>query len=170
MDEHLEKACTAIQERFNAEIKEFRGEITLFLAPEYSLEALAVLKDEFNFEMLMDITAVDYWPKQEPRFHILYRLYSISRILRVLLRMPLNGNSPVIRSSEGVYRNATWYERELLDLMGIRFDGLSDPRRIMMPQDWQGHPLRKDYPLGYEEVEFTFNYEDIQVRKNTPSR
>lgn len=170
MEEYLDNACKTIEERFKAERREFRGEITLFLAPEHNLEALAVLKNEFHFEMLLDIMAVDYWPQQEPRFHILYRLFSMSKKLRLLLRMPLNGNAPVIRTAEGVYKNANWYEREVYDLMGIRFDGHSDPRRIAMPEDWEGHPLRKDYPLGYEEVQFTFNYEDIQVRKNKPSR
>jgi NADH-quinone oxidoreductase subunit C len=170
MEEHLEKACAAIEERFKAERKEFRGEITLLLPPDYNLEALAVLRDEFQFEMLLDITAVDYWPQQEPRFNLLYRLYSMSRKLRILLRMPLNGNFPSVRTAEGVYKNAVWYEREVYDLMGIQFEGLSDPRRMVLPEDWEGHPLRKDYPLGYEEVQFTFNYKDIQVRKNAPSR
>ncbi len=170
MEDLLNAACAAMQVRFNAEQQEFRGEITLFLSPEHSIEALAVLRNEFDFEMLLDITAVDYLPQEEPRFHLLYRLYSISKNMRLLLRFPLNGNFPTVRTAEGVYPNAVWYEREVYDLMGIRFEGLSDPRRIVMPEDWQGHPLRKDYPLGYEEVQFTFNYEDIQVRKNAPSR
>ncbi len=170
MEDLLNAACAAIQVRFNAEQQVFRDEITLFLLPEHNVEALAVLRNEFDFEMLLDITAVDYLPQLEPRFHLLYRLYSISKNMRLLLRVPLNGNFPSVRTVEGVYRNANWYEREVYDLMGIRFEGHSDPRRIVMPEDWQGHPLRKDYPLGYEEVQFTFNYEDIQVRKNAPSR
>ena len=170
MEDLLEKACAAIQEQFHAERSEFRGETTLFLSPDDNIEALQKLRDEFSFEMLLDITAVDYWPEENPRFHILYRLYSLSNHLRFLLRMPLNGNAPSIRSMEGVYKSANWYERELWDLMGIHFEGHTDLRRIMMPEDWQGHPLRKDYPLGYEEVEFTFNIEDIQVRKNVPSK
>ena len=170
MEEILKAACTAIQEKFNAELKEFRGERTLFLSAEHNVESLSVLQNDFNFEMLLDITAVDYWPLDEPRFHILYRVYSISQNLRLLLRMPLNGNAPVVRTVEGVYRNANWYEREVYDLMGIKFEGHSDLRRIVLPADWEGHPLRKDYPLGYEEVQFSFNYDDIQVRKNRPSR
>jgi len=170
MEDFLENACAAIQERFHAERRDFRDEVTLFLSAEHNIEALAVLKNEFQFEMLLDITAVDYWPQEKPRFHILYRLYSISRNLRLLLRMPLDGNDPSIPTAEVVYKNANWYERELWDLMGIRFEGHSDLRRIMMPESWQGHPLRKDYPLGYEEVQFTFNAEEIGVRKNVPSR
>ena len=170
MEERLKAACAVIQERFKAELREFRGEYTLFLAPEYNVEALQVLRDQHQFEMLLDVCAVDYWPQDIPRFHILYRLFSFSHKLRLLLRMPLNGNSPSIRSVEGVYCNANWYEREVYDLMGIRFEGHSDLRRIALPEDWQGHPLRKDYPLGYEEVQFTFNFEDIQVRKNRPAK
>ena len=170
MEEVVKSACAAIQEKFNAELKEFRGEQTLHLSVEHNVEALATLKEEFKFNMLLDITSVDYWPQLEPRFHILYRVYSIEQNYRLLLRMPLNGNAPVVTSVEGVFRNATWYEREIYDLMGIQFEGNSDMRRIVMPEDWEGHPLRKDYPLGYEEVQFTFNYEEIQVRKNRPSK
>ena len=170
MDEVIKTASDAIQEKFNAEIKDFRGERTLFLPVENNTEALSLLKNEFNFEMLLDITAVDYWPQTDPRFHILYSVYSVSQNVRLLLRSPLHGNEPAVRTVEGVYRNANWYERELFDLMGIHFEGHSDLRRIVMPADWEGHPLRKDYPLGYEEVQFTFNFDEIQVRKNRPSR
>lgn len=170
MEEYFESACTAIQERYQATRSDFRGETTLFIAAEHNVEVLADLKKEFHFEMLLDITAVDYWPQETPRFHLLYRLYSFNDNARLLLRIPLDGNAPSIRTVEGVFKNATWYEREVWDLMGITFDGLSDPRRILMPESWQGHPLRKDYPLGYEEVQFTFNADEIQVRKNAPTR
>jgi NADH-quinone oxidoreductase subunit C len=66
---------------------------------------------------------------------------------------------------ESIYPGANWYEREVFDLFGIKFDNHSDLRRIIMPADWQGHPLRKDYPLGYEEVQFTFNFDEISLRK-----
>jgi NADH-quinone oxidoreductase subunit C len=81
------------------------------------------------------------------------------------LRVPLNGNAPEIPSIEAVYPNANWHEREIWDMFGIRFAGHSDLRRILMPYDWEGHPLRKDYPLGYEEVQFSFNYDEIDQRK-----
>jgi len=89
-------------------------------------------------------------------------------MLLITLRVPLNGNSPHIETLEKVYPNANWHERELWDMFGIVFDGHSDMRRILMPHDWEGHPLRKDYPLGYEEVQFTFNVEDIKMRKPHP--
>jgi NADH-quinone oxidoreductase subunit C len=82
--------------------------------------------------------------------------------------VPLEGNDPEMPSLIEVYPNANWFERELWDMFGLRFTGHPDLRRILMPFDWEGHPLRKDYPLGYEEVQFTFNYEDIEVRKPRP--
>jgi NADH-quinone oxidoreductase subunit C len=84
------------------------------------------------------------------------------------LRVPLNASTPHLPTAEKVYPGANWYEREVFDMFGITFDGHSDMRRIIMPYDWQGHPLRKDYPLGYEEVEFSFNYDDISLRKPHP--
>ncbi|HEB66144.1 MAG TPA: NADH-quinone oxidoreductase subunit C, partial [Chloroflexi bacterium] len=84
------------------------------------------------------------------------------------LRVPLDGNDAVLPTLEGVYPNANWYERELWDMFGIHIEGHSDLRRILMPHDWVGHPLRKDYPLGYEEVQFSFNQEEIMVRKAHP--
>lgn len=169
MEELFENACAAVQQRYGAQRSDFRGETTLFLPAEHNIEALTDLKKEFQFEMLLDLTAVDYWPEQQPRFHLLYRLYSFGLNTRILLRVPLDGNSPAIRTAEVVYKNANWYEREVMDLFGITFEGHSDPRRIMMPESWQGHPLRKDYPLGYEEVQYTFNADEIRVRKNVPS-
>jgi NADH-quinone oxidoreductase subunit C len=81
------------------------------------------------------------------------------------LRVALDGNAPTMPSITGIYANANWFERELWDMFGIHFDGHPDLRRIVMPYDWVGHPLRKDYPLGYEEVQFSFNFDEIDVRK-----
>ena len=121
-----------------------------------------VLRDEFGFDVLADITAVDYWPEREPRFHVVYQLHSLQQAtMRLGLRVPVNGNDPCVPTIEGVYPNANWFEREIWDMFGIRFEGHSDLRRILMPDDWEGHPLRKDYPLGYEEVQFSFNFETI---------
>ncbi|HEY5669825.1 MAG TPA: NADH-quinone oxidoreductase subunit C [Anaerolineales bacterium] len=165
MDEHLQSATQAIQERFGANISEYRGDVSLLVSPDQIVEVCRALRDEFNFEMLTAETAVDYWPELEPRFHLVYLLYSLVNNVRIGLRVPLNGNAPSLPTLESVYPNANWHEREIWDMFGIRFEGHSDLRRILMPYEWEGHPLRKDYPLGYEEVQFTFNYDEIDARK-----
>ena len=84
------------------------------------------------------------------------------------LRVPVPNSNPSVPTIESIYPSANWHEREIWDMFGIRFDGHSDPRRILMPADWEGHPLRKDYPLGYEEVQFTFNVNEVNKRKPRP--
>jgi len=165
MNEQIQSIIQAFKERFSADPYEFHGDISLVLNPEHILAAATALRDEFNFELLTEETAVDYWPKQEPRFHVVYRFRSLRHNLIIGARVPLNGNDPTIPSIHTIYHNANWFERELWDMFGIRPEGHPDLRRILMPADWEGHPLRKDYPLGYEEVQFTFNFEEIDVRK-----
>ncbi|GAB4540220.1 MAG: hypothetical protein Fur002_06570 [Anaerolineales bacterium] len=161
MDKQLEPIVKTIQEKFGAALEEFRGEVHLFIQPERIVEALTLLRDEYRFEMLSALTASDYFPQTAPRFHVVYQLTSLANNLSLQLRAPLNGESPKISSAAGVYGTANWRERELFDMFGIQFDGHPDPRRILMPEDADGHPLRKDYPLGYEEPQFSFNFEEI---------
>lgn len=168
MNDLLQTVTQNLQEKFSAQVQEFRGEVTLILSAEHNVEALQTLRDEFNFEMLVDVTAVDYWPEEAPRFHVNYQLYSMSQNVLLRVRVPLNGSAPRLRTVEGVFPSANWYEREVFDMFGVRFEGHSDLRRIIMPADWEGHPLRKDYPLGYEEVQFTFNFDQIKLRKPNP--
>jgi NADH-quinone oxidoreductase subunit C len=165
MSEAIQSIVETFKERFGAETYEFRDETSLVLAPEHIVTACQALRDEFGFELLTEETAVDYWPEQTPRFHVVCRLRSIKKNLILGLRVPLDGNAPSMLSITSVYPNANWFERELWDMFGIRFEGHPDLRRVMMPYDWVGHPLRKDYPLGYEEVQFTFNYDEIAARK-----
>ena len=165
MNEQNQTIVQALKERFEAEVYEFRGDASLILAPEQIVEAAQALRDEYGFELLTEETAVDYWPELEPRFHVVYRFRSLRHNLITGVRVPLNGNAPSMPSLVKVYANANWFERELWDMFGIRFEGHPDPRRIVMPYDWEGHPQRKDYPLGYEEVQFTFNFEEINLRK-----
>ena len=139
------------------------------LLPEKIIPACQALRDEFAFGFLSSLTASDYWPQLQPRFHVIYQLYSHSNNLYLTLRVPLDGATPSLPSIESIYPVANWHEREIWDMFGIHFVGHSDLRRILMPHDWQGHPLRKDYPLGYEEPQFTFNYEAIKLRKHRPS-
>jgi NADH-quinone oxidoreductase subunit C len=168
MLESLKPAVTALQNEFGAEVSEFRNEVTLLVQPEYNVEALTALRERFGFNFLSDVTAVDYWPQEAPRFHVIYQLVALedSRVLR--MRVPLERGGSTVRTCEKIWPSANWYERELFDMFGIRFEGHSDMRRIIMPHEWEGHPLRKDYPLGYEEVEFSFNFEEINLRKPRP--
>jgi NADH-quinone oxidoreductase subunit C len=165
MDETLQPAVNTLVKRCGAQSSEFRGQVSLTLAPETIVEACRTLRDEFHFEVLADETTVDYWPAETPRFHIVYVLRSLQHNLLLSLRVPLDGNAPSIPTLEGVYPNANWHEREIWDMFGVHFEGHSDLRRILMPYEWEGHPLRKDFPLGYEEVQFSFNYDEIDVRK-----
>ena len=161
----IDEIVSTLCKRFIAYTYEFRGEVSLVVKAEQIVPVCQALRDEFTFEMLTEETAVDYWPAQKPRFHIIYRLRSIKRNLIIGLRVPLEGNAPVMPSIVNVYKNANWFERELWDMFGIRFEGHPDLRRVMMPYDWEGHPLRKDYPLGYEEVQYSFNFKEIDIRK-----
>jgi NADH-quinone oxidoreductase subunit C len=170
MSDHIQsktfdEVVAALMERCGAAKVEFRGEVSLVLSPEQVVGVCQALRDEFDFELLTEETAVDYWPEQKPRFHVVYRLRSLKRNAILGLRVPLDGNDPSMPSIIGVYANANWFERELWDMFGIRFDGHPDLRRIVMPEDWVGHPLRKDYPLGYEEVQYSFNFDEIDARK-----
>jgi NADH-quinone oxidoreductase subunit C len=168
MNEALQAAVTGISGRFGAEVQEFRGEVTLVVSPLQINAALQALRGEYQYNFLIDVTAVDYWPAEEPRFHVIYHILDTSLNLVLRLRSPLNGNSPTIPTAEKIWPNANWYEREVWDMFGIRFEGHSDMRRIIMPYEWEGYPLRKDYPLGYEEVQFTFNKEEIMAKKPHP--
>jgi len=168
METQLKEIASTIQERFGLEQKEFRGQVILMVAPEKIVEVARALRDDFGFKMLSDETAVDYWPQEAPRFHVIYQLRNLDKLQLITLRVPLDGDAPHLDTLEKVYPNANWFERELWDMFGIAFDGHSDPRRILMPHDWEGHPLRKDYPLGYEEVQFTFNAEPVQMRTPHP--
>ncbi len=168
MDESLQAIVGEMNRRFGAEGSEDRGDVILIVPPEQVIQALQVLHDEFSFDFLIDVTAVDYWPAETPRFHAIYHVLATKTNQVLRLRVPLNGNAPAIPSAEKIWPNANWYEREVFDMFGIRFEGHSDLRRIIMPYDWEGYPLRKDYPLGYEEVQFTFNFDEIMGKKPHP--
>ena len=126
--------------------KESRGEVTLYIAPEQIVNVCRVLKDELSFVRLSSVTGVDWWPA-EPRFEVAYHLHSLDRNERLRLKCRLPGDDPEIESVTGVWRGANWYERETFDMFGIRFRNHPDLHRILMPEDWEGFPLRKDYPI-----------------------
>ena len=125
------------------------GELTIEISPENILKALRRAKHELDFERLSTVTGVDRYPA-EPRFEVVYHLQAIQRREWLRLKVRLSGANPEIESAFAVYRSANWYERETFDLFGIRFLNHPDLRRIMMPDDWPGHPLRKDYPVTGE--------------------
>jgi NADH-quinone oxidoreductase subunit C len=166
MDQHLQDASQALQERFAALSGFCRDEASFILTIETIVPAVQMLRDEFGFDFLSSATASDYWPELQPRFHVIYQLYSHTHNLRLCLRVPVNDDQPIVPTLEKIYPVANWHEREMWDMFGIRFEGHTDMRRILMPYDWEGHPLRKDYPLGYEEPQFTFNFDDIKIRKH----
>ena len=133
-------------DQFALESHEKFGELTVEIAPERIVEACLFLKHDLKFERLSTITAVDRYPS-EPRFEVVYHVHSVSRNERLRLKCRLAGESPEIDSATAAWRSASWYEREVFDLFGIRFRNHPDLRRILMPEDWDGHPLRKDYPI-----------------------
>jgi NADH-quinone oxidoreductase subunit C len=122
------------------------NELTVEIAPEHILAALRRAKHELKFERLSTVTCVDRYPA-EPRFEIVYHLQAIAAKQRLRLKARISGDDPAIESVFSVYRSANWYEREVFDLFGVRFLNHPDLTRIMMPDDWVGHPLRKDVPV-----------------------
>jgi len=133
------------------EVKFDRDEMTIYVDRSSIRGACAILREDpscpFNF--LSDVTCVDWYPS-EPRFEVVYHLLSIPNKERVRLKVRLDGSSPVVESITSIWPGANYFEREVFDLFGIRFTGHPYLRRIMMPEDWEGYPLRKDYPVeGY---------------------
>lgn len=151
----------AIQEK-----QEFRGEITILVDRDKILDVIRFCRDEAGlaYNFLSDITGIDYLP-QEPRFGIAYHLYSMIHNRSLRLKVMLADDDPVVPSVVPVFPSANWSEREIFDLLGVTFSDHPDMRRILMPDGWDGHPLRKDYPLGYETVQFSFNYDDVDEYK-----
>jgi NADH-quinone oxidoreductase subunit C len=142
------KAVLAWDASALADAKFDRGELTLtFAAREIRAAAATVQAAGYNF--FEDVTAVDWFPST-PRFQLSYHILSHNYKDRIRLRVLVDGEEPAVESITAVWPAANFYEREVFDLFGIRFEGHPDLRRILMPDDWQGHPLRKDYPVeGY---------------------
>ena len=146
-------AVVRFRERFAADIlgvEEFRGETAVSVKPARIVEMLRSLREdpECPFEMLTDLTAVDYLRLDRPeRFAVVYQLYSVLANRRIRVKAYVNEARCEIDSATGLWADANWLEREVWDLYGIRFLGHPDLRRILMPDTYEGHPLRKDYPL-----------------------
>ncbi len=141
-----------------SEVIQAFGEITV-VVPREQIEAVcSFLKTapEFAFNLLADICGADRGPEEEPRFEVNYHLFSTTKYHRLRLKVLLNEDDVHVPTVTSVWRTANWHERETFDLFGVIFDGHPDLRRILLPDDWQGHALRKDFPLrGYEPYSLT---------------
>jgi NADH-quinone oxidoreductase subunit C len=128
-----------------------RDEVSIYVHRGSIREACVLLRDtpECPFNFLSDVTCVDWFPR-EPRFEVIYHLLSIAKKERVRLKARLDSGNPVIDSVTSVWPGANFFEREVYDLFGVHFIGHPYLRRLLMPEDWEGHPLRRDYPVeGY---------------------
>jgi NADH-quinone oxidoreductase subunit C len=137
-----------------AEVVEYRGETTIVVPCELIRRTAERCRDDakLKYNLLTDATCLDRFPL-EPRFELSYHLVSIPRREKVRLKVRLTGDDPVVDSLVPVWPGANWLEREIFDLFGIRFTGHPDLRRILLPDDWEGYPLRRDYPVeGYRDV------------------
>ncbi len=145
----------AIVEALKGSVPDLKAEIvpavdqpTLLVPREQIIAVLTALRDDdsLQFRHLVELTAVDWWPGQ-PRFQVVYHLTSIERRLRVRLKVLLNGEDAHVPTASNLWPGANWLEREVFDMFGIVFDGHPDLRRVLMPEDWEGYPQRKDYPV-----------------------
>ena len=137
-----------LEKQFPGKVSDFKGDVPepyLTVHPQAIIEICRFLRDDstLKFEVLSDLTAVD-WPKDE-KIQIVYHPYSYSEKHQIVLKVDLPRDNPKIATTEGIWKVANWFEREVYDLFGVIFEGHSDLRRIMLPEDWVGFPLRKDY-------------------------
>ncbi|MFZ5997219.1 MAG: NADH-quinone oxidoreductase subunit C [Nitrospirota bacterium] len=131
------------------EIKEFRGQVSVTVKKDRIKEMMRFLYEtpELYFNFLEDLGGVDYLGKKEPRFEVVYHLYSMRHGHMIRIKAEVPEDDCTIDSVVDIWAGANWHERECYDLLGVVFNGHPDPRRILLPEDWEGHPLRKDYPL-----------------------
>jgi len=173
----------AVKEAFGdavLHIKEFRGETTIVVQPERVPDVLDFLRvtSGLVYNSLSDISAVDYYPNdygdafdgedgnyRPERYGVSYHILSMLYNRRLRVKAFATDEDPVIPTATGIWPSASWLEREIADMMGVKFEAHPDARRLLMPDDWDGHPHRRDYPLGKETVAFSFNIEEISKHK-----
>jgi NADH-quinone oxidoreductase subunit C len=145
---------------------EFRGQLSVYVRREALVDVARFLRDdpELSYNFLENLCGVDYLGR-DPRFEVVYHLLSHQNHHRVCLKVGVPEHDPSVPTLTGLWATANWQEREAYDMFGITFTGHPGLYRILMPEDWEGHPLRKDVPLGYEEVAFTFNQDEIYAHK-----
>lgn len=161
-----ESAAVQLKEKFLDDILDVQrsgDQAVVFVNPERTLDACRFLHDEPSllYEYLSDITAVDLH-LHEPRFHVVYHLYSFNSNDWLRLKVPVYSADPTLPSVTEIWRGANWLEREVFDMFGIVFDGHPNLTRILMPDDWNGHPLRKDFPLLGNADETVLLFDDVR--------
>ena len=155
--ERLKELADRLSERFpeaSVSTEDAPDMAILACSPDHVTDVLKTARDDFGFDMLTDVSCVDWLPR-EPRYDVNYHLLSIERMerLRVKVRVA-DADEPTVPSAVPIYPGANWHEREVFDFFGISFAGHPNLRRILMPDEWIGHPLRKDYPVGGVPVEY----------------
>lgn len=139
-----------------SDFKDARGEVTVYVPRESISAVCRSLKTTHGFNMLADLCGADRGPEEDPRFEVNYHLFSTKHKNRLRLKVLLTEDEPKVESVVSVWKTANWHERETYDLLGIIFENHPDLRRILLPSDFDGHALRKDYPLrGYEPYSLT---------------
>ena len=138
------------------EVRRFRDELTVYVPREQIVAVATFLKndEEVRYNYLSDLTGND-WPDRQPRFEVIYHLYSLQHFTRLRLKVRVPEDDCTCPTITGVWGTANWHERETFDLFGIAFVGHPSLRRILLPEEWEGFPLRQDYEIGWEEPEFT---------------
>ncbi len=131
------------------EISSFRDQVSVHLKKDKLYDICLLLRQdpELDFDYLVDVCGVDYLGKKTHRFEAVYHLYSIAQKHLIRLSVQVPEDAPAVKSVTGIWQGANWHERECFDMLGISFDGHPDLRRVLLPEDWEGHPLRKDYPV-----------------------
>jgi len=160
-----EKVSQFLQDRFSDAIlreDHFRNQLSFYITPEAIIPICEALLDdrELDVHYLADLTSVDWLGHEAEmggRFEVVYNLYSLTHKFRFFLKVMLPSENPEVASVAGLWNGANWMEREVWDMMGISFTGHPDLTRILTPDDFEGHPLRRDYPLTYEVPKFTWN-------------
>lgn len=155
--EHVTQAVAQVRGRYPDAITGEEviksGLLMLVVKQEALLDILALAKEQLEFNVLYDLTAADYL-EREPYFHVIYLLHSHTQLVKLMIKVKLERENPLLPSATRLWPVANWFERELYDFYGIRFEGHPHLKRLLMPDEWIGHPLRKDYSLTEEPVQF----------------
>ncbi|NNE67538.1 MAG: NADH-quinone oxidoreductase subunit C [Pyrinomonadaceae bacterium] len=155
LHEYVE-ALKSENEKWVSEVVDALGEVTVITPRESISEVCAYLRDKQGFDMLADLCGCDRGPEEDPRFEVNYHLFSTEHFNRLRIKVELSEDDPKVESVVALWKTANWHERETYDLLGIIFENHPDLRRILLPSDFDGHALRKDYPLrGYEPYSLT---------------